>query len=262
MKVNYAEIEKVIRKHDVLGCMLLLECKDNLHLKSPLDRSSILIPIVYEGLSSVLTYALSMGLDPNEETLSGTTPLRLAVQEGHIECVQALLDAGALVNRDGESSSALHHAAYSGNVDMVRLLVNAGADVDNANVRITGDTPLMSAVAQGNAECVGELISLGARLECVNRRTGRTALHQACYINSTQCVYTLLEAGANVNTKDYDGFTPLHTVADEGLSGLIKPLIEYGADPSLKDDRQKTPLNVAWDRPHMQCAAVLKTYGK
>lgn len=78
--------------------------------------------------------------------------LRQALAEG--------ADAGA---RDGFGMSLLYHAAQKGALEMVELLLEAGAEVDRSSD--SGNTPLMAAAARGHAEVVQRLVAAGADTE-------------------------------------------------------------------------------------------------
>ncbi len=108
---------------------------------------------------------LQQGVDLNTRDASGLTPLMVASGRGNAELVKILLDAGAdlfaVDTRAG--ASALHKACQGGNVEVVRLLVEAGAFVDWV-APTTGHTPLMDALWFKWPAIVEYLLEVGAGL--------------------------------------------------------------------------------------------------
>ena len=90
-----------------------------------------------------------------------TTPLHIAVQEGHQRMVFFLLANGATVHTPfKEGWTALHIAAQAGDTDLTRLLLDAGAPIDATNA--IGMTPLHSAALSGQVDVTEYLLSRGA----------------------------------------------------------------------------------------------------
>lgn len=93
----------------------------------------------------------------------GFSGLGLAVFFGHLEIARLLVDAGADVNRPSDNSfrvAPLHSAVESGNVALLELLLAHGAKPDA--VEFLEATPLHSAAARGNREMVEKLLAAGA----------------------------------------------------------------------------------------------------
>ncbi len=117
----------------------------------------------FAGLTELL---LDFGADPNGPA-SGRTPLHLAAECGSARQVELLLERGANpLAKDGEGRSALMSAllAEDGGLEKVRLLLDAGSDV-NARCPLWGDegvTPLMVAAALAPPELVALLLERGA----------------------------------------------------------------------------------------------------
>ena len=107
-----------------------------------------------------------VGRDPDLATTEagdGFFPLALAAFFGHRDCVAALLARGADVAQRAANPmqvQALHSAMVAGDVEIVRALLNAGADVDPRQQ--AGVTPLMGAAAGGSVELVQLLLAAGA----------------------------------------------------------------------------------------------------
>ena len=109
---------------------------------------------------------------------------------------------------DAESESpTIHEASSGGDIDMVKQLLDAGADV-NAKDDLTGMTPLLDAVSSGKKEVAALLIGKGAD---VNGKIamGFTSLHNAAGSGRYEIVELLIEKGADVNEKNDFGITPL-----------------------------------------------------
>lgn len=100
----------------------------------------------HEGDVEAIRQHLADGADPDKiDKRYNSTPLSIASIMGHAEAVRVLLDAGADVNiRNGDQSIALHGAAFFGHAEVARLLLAAGADVNVKNVH--RETPLGTTV--------------------------------------------------------------------------------------------------------------------
>lgn len=96
-----------------------------------------------------------------------------------------------------------------------------------------GFTPLIRACAEGNLDLVKSLIEKGADIEAKNN-DGRTALMWACENGIIEIVSFLVEKGANLNTKDSQGLTAVCNAAGNGHFAVVKLLVENGANIRIK----------------------------
>jgi ankyrin repeat protein len=157
--------------------------------------------------------------------------------------IAALLKAGAKVSRthpDGETP--LMAAARTGHLDAVRLLVEAGADV-NAAETFQQETALMWAAAEGHAEVVDALLAAGAdpnrqaRVTTIDERKhadhpsgGFTALMFAARNGHEPVVRALVKAGADLKATNGDGATATVIAIVNDRFDLAKTLLDLGAD--------------------------------
>ena len=154
------------------------------------------------------------GQDANRGDSYGTTPLMKAAYYGHDQVVHVLIRAGADVNgKDNSKLTALYCASWRGHSSVIKTLTEAGA---NLNVQDDwGVTPLMVAAAKGYANVVVELIRAGADVSVVSSpewllvTAGSTALHFAAEENSIECGVLLVEAGADMRTRNKNSKSPL-----------------------------------------------------
>jgi len=109
-----------------------------------------------EALRGILTNVA--GTDIDESTPFGLNALGYAAIKGHMEAVKLLLNAGAQLSASGEITTL--QAGLSGGLEIIRLLIAEGADVNCRNRY--GDTALMTAAALGYLEIVNELLKSGA----------------------------------------------------------------------------------------------------
>ena len=117
-----------------------------------------------------------------------------AARVGNIVAVQGLLDAGANINQaDNDSYPPLHEAARHGHAEVVRLLLAAGAQVNQASTY--GPTPLGVAACNGHAEVVRLLLAEGAQVNQADG-IGGTPLQVAIRHNHTEIERMLRERGA------------------------------------------------------------------
>jgi len=160
----------------------------------------------------------------------------------HPELVNARHEAGH--GRESDDSTPLHFACTKGDVDMARLLLDYGADI-NARNRL-GHTPLHVAVWAGQRNAMELLIGKGARLETPSLVKRRTPLHDAVFQGNTEIIQLLLNRGAHVDPQNEDGETPLHIACRLGREDIATLLLAAGASPDIKDVKGDTPLALAW----------------
>lgn len=167
------------------------------------------------------------------------TALWDAIQADNEKNLSALLVAGTPVDliipvpyqfRPGTTvvkrMTGLMLAAERGNEKLTRLFLEKGA-APNLNDGDRWMTPLLYAVRGGNPAVVRALLAKGANPNCaMNNATGRTdssALHLAVNLDRFEIVKLLVEAGADLNARDYKHLTPL----DRARAGLDKALAQY-----------------------------------
>ncbi len=158
------------------------------------------------------------------------TPLADAAMHGDRDVVRSLLGQQVDVNAaQGDGSTALHWAAYRDDLEMARLLVDAGADIQ-ATTRLGDLTPLFMAAKNGNGAMVELLMEAGADANGTNAN-GTTPLMLAAASGDTGAVKVLLDQGAEVNAKDVtNGQTALMFASALGRVEAVRMLAETDAD--------------------------------
>lgn len=97
-----------------------------------------------------------------------------------------------------------------------------------------------------NLDLIEDLITLGTNLDWINEDSyNRTFLHLATVHNKPMITQMLIEAGANIESKDIDGRTPLHLAVKEKNSFITEMLIEAGANVNARDEWKNISLHYA-----------------
>ncbi|KAK7078619.1 hypothetical protein SK128_002014 [Halocaridina rubra] len=199
--------------------------------QTPLHRAA------HSGHFNVVKKLLEAGAAVNEKQHDGCTPLHLAITKGisNISIISTPLDAGSDIYKNDETP--LHRAAMKGHAQVITALVKGGSDISARNE--WGNTPLHLAAASNNNEEVVELLLHSVKgtteyssvLNALNN-IKQTPLHRAAYCGHLNVVKKLLEAGASVNEKERDGYTPLHLAITKGIShiSIISALLDAGSD--------------------------------
>ena len=163
---------------------------------------------------------------------------------GHPECLAALIKAGAVMDRHKRKSiyqEALELATKRGNIASVKILVEAGADVNKNNHY---GTPLVRAAKGGHEECLEFFLSKGVDVNACERSCC-TALDLAARHGHEACLNLLIEAGANVNSLKPNGFTTLMEAIRFGHTKCVSSLIEAGADVNATNSYGHSAITVA-----------------
>jgi uncharacterized protein len=172
---------------------------------------------------------LQQKADVNQSQADGTTALHWAVRHDSLEMVKLLIGAGANVkaaNRFGVTPLSL--ACLNGNAATIEALMKAGLDA-NAVLSDLGETPLMTAARTGNPDAVSVLIARGADVSARESSNGQTALMWAAAEGHPSIVRMLVEHGADVNAHSHFHLTQLIVVS--GPFGRPKASASSGAEP-------------------------------
>lgn len=197
---------------------------------------------------------IEMGAVPDRADEAGVTPLKSAIREGHRDIVELLQSAGVNEADDLEVSvDDLLGAAKRGDVALAQAVLEAGID-PNSMERSPGrrrrdKTVLILAAEQGHLEMVKLLVASGADVDLSDRpgkRFGKTPLMYAADYGHSEVVKFLLSSGATVDAQDKRGQTALFyaVVSDTANPESVEALLKNGADPHKKnwDD---TPFEIA-----------------
>lgn len=188
-------------------------------------------------LKSIAVYEDAMNHDYVQRTKMNAEQIELnrqlyeAVKEGRHEAVKNCIAAGANpyfeedlpfhLFADTEQNTPLHIASSKGYLEIVKILAEKGARIDQRNKK--RQTPLHVAVSRA---------------------------HKAI-------VNYLLQQGADLNSTDMEGDTPLACAALRGQTEIFKILLEMGASPLSKNNRENTPLHLAASKGWVDIIGIL-----
>jgi len=164
---------------------------------------------------------------------AGLTALHLAAFAGNLEAADLILMKGADVNASQGEGTPLFQACLGGHEPVARLLLEYGAQPDGATD--AGETPIMAAALTGNEPLARLLIEKGAD---VNKQTasGKSKLDES---------------------RDVAGETALHLAAGAGHAAFVRLLLEHGAKADLRDNAGLTPLDWAHLSGRVEIDALL-----
>eukprot|EP00435_Cladocopium_sp_Y103_P050843 s385_g15.t1 len=192
-------------------------------------------------------------------TEDGSTALHCATFNGNLVVVKLLLDAGADKSSElEEGATALHLATRGNHLDIARLLIDAGAETNSATVH--GFTPLHQAALGGHLEIAQLLLDAGAEQNGVTVG-GSTPLNFAAQGGNLEMVQLLLNAGAEKNGAAVGGVTPLHHAAQGGNLEVAQLLLDVGAEKNGESVDGIAPLHLAVQRAHLEVARLLLDAG-
>lgn len=187
-----------------------------------LGRAS-LFQCIAVALATYVVAAALIGCSPERDANSR---LVIAARQGSLVQVKALIAEGVDVNgREmviGQGRSALFHASAEGHVDVVRYLLERGAEVDEAPA-------------------------------------GRsTALIVASWEGHREIVRLLISSRADVNRKNENGWTALSSAARNGHLGIVEDLLGAGADATIRHPDGNTAADVARSHGHNGVAELIE----
>jgi ankyrin repeat protein len=213
-------------------------------------------------LALVLTAALVSAVP------ASAAEIQDAVQEGNIAKVRELLKNDPKLASDASEYDArgfktlrtpLHYAAYTGNTEMIELLLDYHADVNAKDM--SGVTPLHLAAAEGHPEAVRLLLAAKADPNARDSKIEATPLLLATASGFRETVAILLDSKANVNAQDHVGMSALAVACGRGYKPIVIILLDHKANVNIRDKTGLTPLQLAHGAGHKDIEALLKQHG-
>ena len=187
-------------------------------------------------------------VDLNATDERGKTALGMAVREKHLEVVKLLVEAGADLNQRSDSCAPIFIAAYEyrKKSEIFDYLIKHGADKDARDRR--GQTVLQWAIRQGLIEFAKELIDYGFDVNAQDT-DGFVPLYFAANNGGEELVSLLIKKGARVNVSDNWDCTPLSHAVECATSKVVKLLLDAGACVTRnKNKLEKTLFDILGDR--------------
>jgi hypothetical protein len=191
------------------------------------------------------------------------TPLIQASRSLDVDGVEAALAAGESVATRGQHDwTPLHWSCRNASenpeaaVAVTRALLAAGAEVGSCERQ--GRRPLHLAARSGEVSLVEVLLEAGADLTAREWERSWTALHLAARGDAGDVIRTLVEAGARVDVRDLNGASPLHRAAENGAGEAVRVLLDLGASPAATDMIGSSPLRYAREGGHFEAAVHLE----
>lgn len=205
-------------------------------------RDTALMMAARTGVAGAVRLLVEAGADVNaKETWGGTTALMWAVSEGHLDAARLLIAAGADVNARSNFVAAANGRGFEG-----RTPLTGTTDVKAAEFASGWLTPLMLAAREGHVELSRVLVGAGADVNAA-AGDGKTALAMAIFNGNYEVASFLVDNKADVNAADAQRFTPLFWAVDRRNMEtapnfpwmvtldplpLIRKMLDAGANPN------------------------------
>ncbi len=201
-------------------------------------------------------------VDLNTDTIDYFSPLESAIENHHFELADYLLDKGADINGGDVKGKGLSWLVRNNNLEGVTYLIEHGADVNQRIKYEDGSMyspPLYDAISSGYLDMVKLLVENGADTDY--DEDGYNALHTAASWGGNYMLRYLLPRTEGIDTQTDGGDTPLMLVVSCGRYREVELMLEYNPDLTIINDEGKTALDIAEEKEYADIAQLLKEHG-
>jgi ankyrin repeat protein len=168
-----------------------------------------------------------------------STPLAAATRLGNVEMMRFLLDRGADIDRVGGEMTPLGFAVSERKIEAAKLLLDRGADVNKGGLH--NSPPIVFAASHKSPEFLNLLISHGASASFEDD-IGRTALSAAATAGDVLRIKRLIRAGAKIDPRGKSGTEALWNSVYSKNPEIVKLFLKLGADPKSRTARGSSVL--------------------
>ena len=231
-------------KNDLRRARALIDQGADVNAKDNTVQSAYLIS-TSEGYLELLNLTLGHGADVDSKDSFNGTGLIRAADRGHADIAGRLIQADIKINHINNLGwTALHEAIILGNgsrryVDTVLVLVAGGADLRLPSQR-DQISPLDHATAKGYNE-IAKVLETALDADKPSKQVANRRLLAAAQRGDATAAALAVRAGANLETRDPRGRTPLLLAVTEDRLAVARLLVHLGANPDALDDQHDTP---------------------
>ncbi|GFS56364.1 hypothetical protein NPIL_568051 [Nephila pilipes] len=215
-KDNWTPLHYAAQEGQLGVVRFLISKRANVHAKNTYGAKPIHIAAM-GGSQEIIEFLLSNGASVDDTNKNGETPLHYAASEGRLEIVKFLIDKGANINAKDivTGKKPIHSAAKSGHKNVIEFfLISRKINVDDTDD--CSATPLQYAIVGNQLEIVKFLVNRGANIHnIIKDGTDEKPIHVAAMKCSQEIIEFLLSNGASVDDTNKNGETPLHYAASE-----------------------------------------------
>lgn len=233
----------------------LIDSGTNINVKDASGWTPLTYAVSYNMLD-VMRYLVSNKADIDLAQSEGKTALMLATEKNDLETISYLIDAGAQIDIvDAKGCTAFLYAVLYDNNDIAKTLLNKSKDsVDKDSV--DGFTPLMVAANNKNIEMVRMIVTAGANINKVDSY-GRSAFTYAVAKNSMDVAEYLMENGADVTLVDVNDANAFMYASSNNNTDIMSYILKKDVDVNFTDARGWTALMYAAEHNAFEAAQLL-----
>jgi ankyrin repeat protein len=205
------------------------------------------------GVKSELAKGFDPGMLNSKEGTETTTPLHIAAENGNVDILKLFLASGVNVNlRRGDGATALLLATLKGKTEAAELLLQNGADPNLGTNLAIATFPLVVAVAQQNHTLIRDLVDHGANVRAESGPI--TPLITAASSGDLDSAFLFLSHGADINQSPKDGLRPVDFAVKNGDTRMLLNLLARGGEPSS----WAGDIQIALDNHDLMTAGMLR----